>query len=294
MRATALISPSDYKKYGISPLATETAYTVTATVTGEGLTDEQKKVTWSEAAFKVPDSGWAEEKSVSDYVTTKTNENQITVTCEKAFGAQIEITATSVYNSEKKASFTVDYKEKIEFTGLKIDSKAVSGTITEVLNITGDRTANVEGEFSHSEAYTIKGDTVTAVVKITRSYGLTTAVTSAFASRFPEYTVTVTSDETTATISDFLDKETHKSIFLNGYPTTFTSADMETVYNALKTMGSSQEHYNIDATVTGASSNPSASPKSLGTIMLSFAEIQTWYEAFTGFNISFDHDSIVF
>ena len=281
------MSLGEREEYGIMPLA-ETAFTVTATVNGEDLTDGQKNVTWSAAAFKNPSSSWATGKSVGTYVTATPSGNKLTVSCLKAFGEQIVVTATSTFNSAVSKQLTIDYKEKIEFTGVTINSKNMTGTVTETLNITGDRNATVVGSFSHSDAYTIKGDTVTAVVKLTRSSDLTTAVTSTYATRFPEYTVTVTSASPNGTINDYFDKETHNKIFLEGYPTTFTAANMATVYNGLKTMNtSSQAQYTVAATVTGASSNSSAQQKSLGSLKLSFTEIQTWYEAFTNLSIDF-------
>lgn len=284
---TVQIPRARYEQYGIMPIA-ETAYTVTATVEGESLTQDQKGVTWSAAAFKNPSSEWASGKSVGTYVTASPSGNQLTVQCLKAFGEQVVVKCTSTFNTAVSKDLTVDYKEKVEFTGLTIDSKNVTGTLEETLDITGDRNAKVVGTFSHSDAYTIKGDTVTAVVKIARSSDLTTAVTSSFATRFPEYTVTVTSANVNGTINDFLDKETHQKIFLDGYPTTFTAANMTTVYNGLSTMnGKTQAHYNVTATVTGASSNASAQQKSLGNIRLGFENIQTWYEAFSGLTIDF-------
>ena len=281
------MSPEERQDRGISPIA-ETAYTVTATVSGDGLTADQKNVTWSAAAFKNPSSSWASGKSVATYVTATPSKNTLTVQCLKAFGEQIVVTATSTFNKAVSKQLTVDYKEKIEFTGVTVNSKNMTGTVTETLDITGDRNAAVVGSFSHSDAYTIKGDTVTAVIKFTRSSQLTTAVTSAYATRFPEYTVTVTSASPSGTINDYFDKETHNKIFLEGYPTTFTAANMATVYNGLKTMNtSSQAQYTVAATVTGASSNSSAQQKSLGSLKLSFTEIQTWYEAFTNLSIDF-------
>ena len=281
------IPKAEYESYGVMPIA-ETAYTVTATVTGASLTSEQKNVTWGAAAFKNPSSSWATGKSVSTYVTATPSGNKLTLQCLKAFGEQIVVKCTSSFNSAVSKELTVDYKEKVEFTGITLDSKNVTGTLTETLNITGDRNAKVVGTFTHSDAYTIKGDTVTAVVKFTRTSDLSSAVTSSFAARFPEYTVTVTSASPNGTINDFLDKETHNKIFLEGYPSTFTAANMLTVYNGLASMDRSlKPHYAVTATVTGASSSSSAQQKSLGNIKLNFAEIRTWYESFSDLSISF-------
>ena len=93
---SAEIPREQFDDYGIMPIA-ETAYTVTATVNGDGLTDAQKNVTWSAPAFKNPSSSWASGKNVSNYVTTSTNGNQITVSCLQAFGEQIVIKCTSSY-----------------------------------------------------------------------------------------------------------------------------------------------------------------------------------------------------
>ena len=65
---TVEIPRERYEDYGIMTIA-ETAYTVTATVSGESLTEDQKNVTWSAAAFKNPSSSWASGKSVATYVT---------------------------------------------------------------------------------------------------------------------------------------------------------------------------------------------------------------------------------
>ncbi len=106
------MSPEERQDRGISPIAT-TAYTVTATVNGDNLTADQKKVTWSAAAFKDPSSSWASGKSVSDYVTTSPSGNKITVTCLKAFGEQIVIKCTSSFNTAVSKDLTVDYLKGI-------------------------------------------------------------------------------------------------------------------------------------------------------------------------------------
>ncbi len=286
---SAVIPREQFSLHNISPLA-DSAYTVTATVNGTNLTEDERKVTWGAPAFKNASSSWATGKNVSTYLTTSVNGNVLTVTCLKAFGEQILIPATSTYNTAVSRTLTADYQEKIEFTGIKLDGKAVTGTITETLDITGDRNATVTGQFTHSEAYTIAAEVVSVKISIKRSTQLTSAV-STFANRFSEYTATVTSSNPTATINDFLDKETHNGIFLNGYPTTFTTANMETVYNALSTMNSSsQAHYSVTAQVAGGTNT------SIGNIRLNFAEIQSWYEAFSGITIDFgDYNSgIVF
>ena len=120
----AKIARENYDEYGVMPAA-ETAYTVTATVIGEDLTENQKGVTWSAPAFKNPSSGWALGRNASDYISAVPNGNQITISCLREFGAQIVITATSAYNPYVSAQLTCDYQEKvkteyIQFAGLNI------------------------------------------------------------------------------------------------------------------------------------------------------------------------------
>lgn len=53
------IEIKEYNKYGIAPIALFAAYAVTATVIGDGLTTDQKKVEWSVSGLKDPSSEWA-------------------------------------------------------------------------------------------------------------------------------------------------------------------------------------------------------------------------------------------
>lgn len=110
-----------YDDYDVMPIA-ETAYTVTATVSGDGLTAEQKSVTWGDAVFKDPSSEWATGKNVSDYVKTTPNGNQLTVQCLKAFGEQIIIKCSSSFNPNVSKDLKVDYKEKINGVNFKAQS----------------------------------------------------------------------------------------------------------------------------------------------------------------------------
>ncbi len=107
------IPRDQYEKYGIAPI-TETAYTVTATVTGESLTAEQKKVTWGAAEFKDPSSEWANGKEVSTYVTATPDGNRITVSCLQAFGEQIIVKCSSSAVPGVSKDLTIDYARSLE------------------------------------------------------------------------------------------------------------------------------------------------------------------------------------
>lgn len=94
---SARIAPEDYAANGISPLA-ETAYTLTATIKPENATD--KAVDWS-VEFVNPESDWANDKTVTDYVTvTPTADGALTATveCKAAFGEQIKVIVISRVN----------------------------------------------------------------------------------------------------------------------------------------------------------------------------------------------------
>ncbi|GEM_PF-2851863 len=122
---TAKIASEEYANYGISPLS-ETAYTVTATVEPSNAT--YKDLTW--AAFWVSTSGWASDKTVSDYVTITSSEDTLSAVmeCKKGFATQIQVVVSYVHDSKISATCTVDYLQKYQdaFTGyISLDS--VSG-----------------------------------------------------------------------------------------------------------------------------------------------------------------------
>ena len=109
---SAHIAPADYEEYGISPMA-ESAQQLTATVMPENATN--KAVDWA-VRFKDPDSEWAKDKTVTDYVTvTPTEDGALTANVEnlKAFGEQIEVVVTSRDNPDASAVCTVDYAARI-------------------------------------------------------------------------------------------------------------------------------------------------------------------------------------
>lgn len=92
----------------------------TATITPSNATN--KEVDWA-IAFKNPDSEWATEKNIDDYVTvTPTSDGALTatVTCKAAFGEQIELTVTSRSNPEAYAVASVDYAKRLQSASVTV------------------------------------------------------------------------------------------------------------------------------------------------------------------------------
>lgn len=92
----------------------------TATITPSNATN--KEVDWV-IAFKNPDSEWATEKNIDDYVTvTPTSDGALTatVTCKAAFGEQIELTVTSRSNPEAYAVASVDYAKRLQSASVTV------------------------------------------------------------------------------------------------------------------------------------------------------------------------------
>lgn len=99
----------NYADYGISPIAVESAVTVTATV--EPATTTYPALYWG-VHFLDADSVWASGKNVEDYVSVSVddaNTMQATLTCKQAFGEQVILEAQVQVDSSISASCTVDY-----------------------------------------------------------------------------------------------------------------------------------------------------------------------------------------
>lgn len=107
--ASARIATEDYGEYGVSALA-ESAYTINATVTPAN--SPNKSLKWA-LSFANPTSSWADGKTLSDYVTLTSSGTQATLSCKKAFGEPIIVTATSTANTSKSAQCRLNYKQKI-------------------------------------------------------------------------------------------------------------------------------------------------------------------------------------
>lgn len=116
---TKRIPRDEYEKYGVTQL-TETAYTLTATVSPAGASDQT--VDWT-IAWVNSTSTWASGKNVTDYITiTPSSDGALTATlaCVSAFGEQVKVTVTSRSNASAKASCTVDYAKKIQSVSMQL------------------------------------------------------------------------------------------------------------------------------------------------------------------------------
>ena len=139
----AAIPVEEYATYGVSERA-EKAYTITATVKPDDATN--KKVNWS-LAFANAESTWAKGKNLSDYVTVSasgTTNSTAVLTCKKAFGEQILLTATSDGDSTKSAVCTVDYAQKVTNASLSFGSLTLenNGTLSPKFQIAADTTGS--------------------------------------------------------------------------------------------------------------------------------------------------------
>jgi len=110
-----VVTPIDTEFMSITPMlltldtGEEHVVRLTATVSPENATD--KTVDWT-IAFENPQSSWAEEKNVTDYVTvTPTANGALTADVQglQAFQEKIIVTATSRVNAKATASCVIDY-----------------------------------------------------------------------------------------------------------------------------------------------------------------------------------------
>ena len=136
---SAKISPEDYSKYAIDPLA-DTAFTLTATVTPEDATDQSISLS---IAFENSASEWASGKNVANYITLSSTTVQsgvpFTVTCKEAYGESIILTAKANGGENVSATATFEYAYRysgINFIngtdynpdlGFRLDSESITG-----------------------------------------------------------------------------------------------------------------------------------------------------------------------
>lgn len=109
---------------GINQLS-ETSYTITATILPASAL---QKANWS-VAWKDSGSSWATGKTVTEYVTvTPSEENLLTATlsCVKAFSEQVILTASAAANTDKTATCTVDYQQRLVVNSLSLGGTALS------------------------------------------------------------------------------------------------------------------------------------------------------------------------
>ena len=128
---SAEIPVEKYADYGISPLAVETAYTVTASFSADSVVYGELK--WS-IAWKSGASGqWGNGKTVTEYVTLQVaddNNMSATVTCLKAFGEQIILKVEAKDFENVSVTATIDYAKRVtgasySFTGVNASAMTV-------------------------------------------------------------------------------------------------------------------------------------------------------------------------
>ncbi len=109
---SARLPRAAYAANGISEQV-DTAYLLTATI--EPAETFDKTVDWS-VAWVDPESEWAADKTVTDYVTvTPTEDGALTanVVCLQAFGEQVKVIVTSRDKPSVKANCLCDYAKRI-------------------------------------------------------------------------------------------------------------------------------------------------------------------------------------
>lgn len=126
-------------------------YVVTATVKPTDADDSE--LNWS-VKFKDGATGWAQGKTVSDYVSVtsvSSDTKRVEVTCHKAFGAVIEVVATSKSTPEVTASCVCNYLERV--TNFNFELPALGcGELD--CNVTYDRSVcTIKSEMVLNDAY---------------------------------------------------------------------------------------------------------------------------------------------
>ena len=133
-------------------------------------------------------SGWGEGKPLADYITlssTSKSGESVTLTCNRDFGEQIIVTATSAENPEVSASCTVDYCQKIKsldyafkYGGNAITSPAADSDGVYRVDYTGEeKSYTVECTPVYTD-YTVADEFVKSVSgKFTSAFGHTASET---------------------------------------------------------------------------------------------------------------------
>lgn len=293
------ISPEHYDEYGVMPTA-ESAYTVTATVSGPNLTEEQQGVTWSAAAFKNPASEWATGKNAGDYITAQASGNSITVSCTKAFGEQIVITCTSVYNKSAAKDLTLDYKQRanfhIAFTAQDLTDSQYSGEKT--WDVENDRSEQFRFFLIKSDVYTVENDAKAEIVIKPEPTGIKE---TAFGgrddlwNRLPEYTIQTSEQPPySVTIDHFFDRTTVEHMFLDGLPDTFQVQQYIDLMTILQSDFSTPLLYSFYISFTGEVENADRIPGEnaiVCQIVFPHEEIQkvaAWAEAYMQMSVNFE------
>lgn len=166
LSATALSSEG-------AAVESETSYTLSATIIPDIATNQN--VDW-DIAYVNPDSAWAAENSIADFVTVtpvSDGAKTATVQCMAPFGEQMLITAKSRENQNIAATCTVDYVQKVQSVTLAIGNVPVNlGGNTDVKIYIGEDNRNQGGTVAlnveMSDVYTV-AETVLKSVSFSNS-----------------------------------------------------------------------------------------------------------------------------
>lgn len=239
---SARIVSEDYAEYGISAQA-ETAYTLNATITPSNAVNKNLK--W-ELNFANPSSSWAAGKKPTDYVTMTVSGTQATLSCKKAFGEPIFVTATSTANTSKSATCRLNYKQKLSgvsvtlgnlvflpyygmhdyVNGMLLAECRVYPTFTETVP------ADYEIQLTASEIYTVPATEFNVRVEVIPTDALISALGKAgYTPALPEFIINADTDKT-GELENYFDKGWAESI-VGGELTTRTlnklAADMKSM-----------------------------------------------------------------
>ena len=240
---SALIAVDDYDEYGVSELA-ETAYTLNATITPATATN--KNLTWA-LSFANPSSSWADGKTPSDYVTLTSSGTQATLSCIKAFGEPINVTATATADTSKSAQCKLNYKQRITDvtfnvggltyypytgdywydTGIKLGLCRVAPNYSEVVN------ADYTITMVKSDTYTVPADNLPVRFVFTPTENLYNSLSN---KGYPDaelmgYEITANTDKT-GQVKNFFDTVWAENIAGE----TLTASEKNELIVAMKTM----------------------------------------------------------
>lgn len=166
--------------------ASGNSYTITATVTPSDATNTG--VYWS-IAWKNESSGWANGKSVSDYITLSSNDNSATVTLKTAFGEQAIITAASE-STEVTATCTVDYVERLSIPhgNAYMDVKRIYQNGNTDQTFAFGSSMSIKAIVQYSGVGTVRGDVEFGQLKIAIDDGMREYISSRVSGYNSKYT----------------------------------------------------------------------------------------------------------
>lgn len=191
-------------------------------------------------------AGWGEGKPLSDYITLSSTSTQsgesVTLTCNRDFGEQIIVTATSAENPEVSAACTVDYCQKIKavnytfrYDGNAVTSPSVDSDGVYRVDYTGEeKSYTVECTPVYTD-YTVADEFVKSVSgKFTSAFGHTASETmSDISLQAGLYGGTVQEGAVTSAAQEFIDLVIQASKTGNFNACASMAATAQTMYDNL-------------------------------------------------------------